>query len=380
MSETVDFATSLLERPSITPADAGCQTLIAERLQKIGFEITSFPINQVSNLWARRGHAAPHFCFAGHTDVVPPGDLSQWRSDPFAPTVENGKLYARGAADMKSSVAAMVTACERFIAKYPHHEGSISFLITSDEEGMAQDGTQAVLKILHERQEMPNWCLVGEASSTDTLGDTIKIGRRGSLTGELKIFGKQGHVAYPHLAKNPIHHAFAPLQAIASQVWDKGTENFGPTTLQFANIHSGTGTNNVIPGTLEANFNLRFSPAITPEQIQQTVKQILQEHDCEYELKWRLSGKPFYTAPQSTLIQAVTSTISQTVGRIPLHSTSGGTSDGRFFAEYGVEVVEFGPNNATIHQVNECIAIEELVKLSLVYEAILVSLFGQPHP
>ncbi len=377
MSVTVDLTKELISRPSITPQDEGCQALLAARLEKIGFSITHFPFNQVKNLWARRGNSAPLFCFAGHTDVVPTGDVNLWQSPPFTPTVRDGMLYGRGAADMKGSIAAMVTACERFIANYPHSKGSIAFLITSDEEGPGIDGTKAVLKELAHRNEIPQWCLVGEPSSTDKVGDTLKVGRRGSITGHLKINGIQGHVAYPHLAKNPIHAAFKALDALCTHVWDQALPPFPATSLQFANIHAGTGATNVIPGVLEANFNLRFSPQCTPEFIQQTVENILQAHGCEYELHWQISGKPFYTPPSSTLIQSVTHTISQLLGFTPIHSTDGGTSDGRFMAEYGCEIVELGPLNRTIHQINECVGVEELELLSSLYENILISLLGK---
>lgn len=376
ITPTMKLACDLLERPSITPLDSGCQEMLGQRLQKLGFEITHFPVNEVKNLWAKRGKDQPTLCFAGHTDVVPPGDLNAWHSPPFNPTQRDTKLYARGAADMKSSIAAMVTACERFLAKNPDFPGSIAFLITSDEEGIAKDGTQAVLRELHARNEIPQWCLVGEASSTQRLGDTIKVGRRGSLTGYLKILGVQGHVAYPELAKNPIHSCFAPLAAIASTVWDQGQDPFPPTTLQFANIHAGTGASNVVPGILETNFNLRFSPVWTAQNLQNSIENILKEHHCQYEIRWHVGGKPFYTPPTSILIQKVSETINQIMGQQPTHSTSGGTSDGRFFAEYGCEVVEVGPINATIHQVNECIGIEELEQLSVLYEKILEKLFG----
>lgn len=373
-TSTLALARTLLERPSITPDDQGCQTLLDEFLTKLGFDVTHYPIHQTKNIWARRGKEGPVLCFAGHTDVVPPGDLSQWVSPPFAPTIRDGKLYARGAADMKSSIAAMATACERFIAKHPNHKGSIAFLITSDEEGHALDGTQAVLKMLAEKNEIPDWCLVGEASSRQKLADVIKVGRRGTITGYLKIYGKQGHVAYPHLAKNPIHQALQSIQAITDFHWDDGQPPFPPTTLQFANIHSGTGATNVIPGVLEANFNLRYSPLSPPEHIQSTIKSILDKSGCEYALDWHVGGKLFYTSPDSHLAQVVSQTIEQTLGYAPLPSTDGGTSDGRFFAEYGSEVVEVGPNNATIHQVNECIDVEELENLSLLYEKILEGL------
>ncbi|OJV85311.1 MAG: succinyl-diaminopimelate desuccinylase [Gammaproteobacteria bacterium 39-13] len=377
MSETLTLATRLLSQASVTPHDEGCQEIIANYLFALGFEISTFPFNQVKNLWAKRGTTQPFFCFAGHTDVVPPGDLNAWDSPPFTPTLRDGKLYARGAADMKSSIAAMLTATKRFITKYPHHLGSIAFLITSDEEGKAIDGTQAVLKSLQTKEEIPSWCLVGEASSTEKLGDTIKVGRRGSLTGQLKILGKQGHVAYPELAQNPIHLALKALESITTYQWDTGSPPFPATSLQFSNIHAGTGADNVIPGTLEANFNLRFSPSITPEIIQHKVEEILKEHGLTFEIKWRLSGKPFYTSENSEFRKIIANTIEKVMGYAPIHSTSGGTSDGRFFAEYGTEVVELGPNNATIHQVNECVDVEELEQLSYLYEEILVALLAK---
>ncbi|MGE3320055.1 MAG: succinyl-diaminopimelate desuccinylase [Candidatus Berkiella sp.] len=372
-SQTLELACQLLERPSVTPNDEGCQQIIAQYLQKLGFTIHHFPFNQVSNLFAVKGTGEPSFCFAGHTDVVPTGEQSAWRSPPFTPTIEGNTLTARGAADMKSSIAAMITACERFIKNHPNHPGSLSFLITSDEEGPAIDGTQAVLKALQQQNLIPKWCLVGEASSTEKLADTIKVGRRGSMTGYLTIMGKQGHVAYPQLAHNPIHHAMAALDEIVSHVWDQGSAPFPATSLQFANIHAGTGATNVIPGTLEANFNLRYSPLTTPDRIQQTVENILTKHGCQFELRWVIGGKPFYTPDTSQFIQKVSHTIEKTLGYAPIHSTSGGTSDGRFFAEYGTEVVEVGPLNASIHQINEHICVDELEKLSELYEEILIS-------
>lgn len=375
-SNTLALACQLLEIPSITPNDGGCQNIIAKRLAALGFEIEHFPVNQISNLFAVRGKEQPVLCFAGHTDVVPTGDINAWRFPPFTPTIDHDTLFARGAADMKSSIAAMITACERFIQRYPQHRGSIAFLITSDEEGPALDGTQAVLKQLAKQQRIPTWCLVGEASSNKQLADTIKVGRRGSLTGYLKILGKQGHVAYPELAINPIHQAMAALTEIAAFTWDQGTPPFPATSLQFANIHAGTGATNVIPGTLEANFNLRFSPETTPRFIQNTIEAILQKHGCEYQLEWKQGGKPFYTPPESQLIQSVSHTIEKCLGYRPEQATNGGTSDGRFFAEYGTEVVEVGPINASIHQIDECISVTELEKLSELYEAILVDLLG----
>lgn len=373
MTETLNLTKALIACPSITPKDEGAQNIIAQRLKNIGFEIEHFQINETNNLWAKRGNGKPLFCFAGHTDVVPTGP--GWRFPPFTPTIENGMLYGRGAADMKSSLAAMVVACEHFIAQYPQAE-NIAFLITSDEEGPALDGTQAVLKILAQRDEIPQWCLVGEPSSTEVLGDVIKVGRRGSLGASLTILGTQGHVAYPHLAKNPIHLSFKPLQAIIDYSWDEARAPFPATTLQISNIQAGTGATNVIPGSIKADFNLRFSPQITIEHIQQTIENILKTHDCEYEITWNASGKPFYTPPTSQLIQATVTAITEKTGKAPELSTSGGTSDGRFFAQYGCEVVELGPVNRTIHQINECTNIAELETLTAFYESILATLFS----
>lgn len=377
-SPTFLLAKALLERPSVTPNDQGCQAILSEFLHPLGFELTHYPIHQTKNLWARRGNEQPLLCFCGHTDVVPPGDPAAWVSPPFEPTVRNGKLYARGAADMKSSIAAMATACMRFVEKHPNHAGSIAFLITSDEEGHGLDGTRAVLKMLAEKNEIPQWCLVGEASSCEKLADVIKVGRRGSMTGYLKIHGKQGHVAYPHLADNPIHRAFNALQALVDVKWDQGQPPFPPTTFQFANIHSGTGATNVIPGVLEANFNLRYSPASTPEIIQEKIKTILDNSGCEYSLDWYIGGKLFYTAPDSIFLKKITEAIEEHLRYAPIPSTDGGTSDGRFFAEYGSDVVEVGPKNESIHQVNENIDLEELENLSTLYEKILIKLLTHP--
>jgi len=380
MSKTLDLAMELLAQPSVTPNDSDCQAIIAKRLEALGFRITHYPQGNVSNLWATQHHPGPVLCFAGHTDVVPPGPLEAWESPPFSPTLREGKLYARGAADMKSSIAAMVTACERFIAKNPTPSGSIAFLITSDEEGPAIDGTQAVLRRLKLDNAIPDWCLVGEASSTEKLGDVIKIGRRGSLSGALTIEGTQGHIAYPQLADNPIHAAFSALGEIAALPWDQATADFPATHLQFSYIQSGNpAANNVIPGSLTAHFNLRFSPFIAPETIQHTVGSVLQKHNCRYRLTWTLGGKPFLTPKDSPFVQAVVNTVQAVMGYSPECSTSGGTSDGRFFAEYGCAVVELGPNNATIHKVNECIDVVELEQLSLLYEQILYTTLTSHH-
>lgn len=368
--ETLALAKKLLSIESITPNDNGCQNLIENYLAELGFEIQHFPQNRVSNLWATYGNA-PYLCFAGHTDVVPTGDMKAWKFNPFTPTEENGKLYARGAQDMKSSIAAMMVACKRFLNKNPKTPLGVAFLITSDEEGLAVDGTKSVLEKLAQKKVLPKWCLVGEASSSKKLGDTIKVGRRGSLGAKLMIEGKQGHVAYPQNAINPIHETAKVLEKICNIQWDEGNEFFPPTTLQFSNLHAGTGADNVIPGKLEASFNLRFSPAITHTEIQERIEDILKNSQCRYQIEWRLSGKPFLTDSNSQLIKCVSQTIAQVLNIQTEHSTSGGTSDGRFFAEYGVEVVELGPQNNTIHQINECIEIAELEQLSVVYEMIL---------
>lgn len=376
MSQTLLFAQALLSRASITPQDEGCQELINQRLRNLGFKIQDLSCQGVRNTWARYGTEDPIFCFAGHTDVVETGDRNTWHSPPFEPTIRDGRLYARGAADMKSSIAAMVTACERFLNNSAPLKGSIAFLITSDEEGQALHGTKAALEKLHAQGEIPQWCLVGEASSEHKLADVIKIGRRGSLTGKLKIRGKQGHVAYPQLAKNPIHVAFAPLQEIATYPWADEHPPFPATTLQFAQIQAGHGSNNVIPSELNALFNLRFSPHYTAEVLKEKIESILQKHGCDYGLAWHQSGKPFLTPMHSEFVQKIANTIEKTCGYSPILSTAGGTSDGRFFAEYGTHVVEVGPNNASIHQINEFIDLAELEQLSQLYEAILNDLLS----
>jgi succinyl-diaminopimelate desuccinylase len=375
MSPTLELAQALIARASVTPEDAGCQALLAKRLEKLGFTIENLRYGDVDNLWARRGSAAPLFAFAGHTDVVPPGPLDAWDSDPFTPTLKSGELYGRGAADMKSSIAAMVTACERFVPVHPEHAGSIAFLITSDEEGPSINGTVKVVEQLEARHEKIDWCLVGEPSSREHVGDTIKNGRRGSLNGILTIHGQQGHVAYPQLAENPIHRAAPALTELAAQEWDAGNEHFPPTTFQISNIRAGDGTENVIPGTLEVLFNLRFSTESTAESIQTRVEGILQQHALHYTLKWKLSGQPFLT-PAGALVDAARSAIATVTGMETELSTSGGTSDGRFIAPTGAQVVELGPSNATIHKVNECVKVAELDDLSVIYEEILKRLLG----
>lgn len=373
MSDTLQLAKDLISRPSVTPEDYGCQTLLAERLSKIGFKIEHMRFGETDNLWARRGSEGPLFAFAGHTDVVPTGPEEKWKFPPFKPSIENGILYGRGTADMKGSIACMVTACERFIKQNPNHSGSIAFLITSDEEGPAHDGTVKVIETLEARNEKIDWCLVGEPSSTEKVCDVIKNGRRGSIGCTLKVKGKQGHVAYPHLAKNPIHD-FAPILKILTETqWDQGNEFFPPTTFQVSNIHSGTGATNVIPGECEVIFNFRFSTAITDTQIRQQVEALLNEHNVEYEIDWALSGQAFLTN-RGELISATQQAIKDVCGFETELSTAGGTSDGRFIAPTGAQVVELGPLNATIHQVNECVAIDDLDTLSNVYEKMLFNL------
>jgi succinyl-diaminopimelate desuccinylase len=373
MSPTVELACELMRRESVTPADAGCQELMAERLSAIGFRIEPLPFNDVNNLWARRGDAAPLFCFAGHTDVVPPGPLEQWASDPFAPEIRDGLLYGRGACDMKGELAAMITATEAFVRGYPNHRGSIAYLITSDEEGPARDGTLRVVETLEARGEKIDYCLVGEPSSHERLGDVIKNGRRGSINVFLRVIGKQGHVAYPQRALNPLH-AFAPILAeLVAEEWDQGNDFFPPTSLQVANLNVGTGAENVIPGALTAQFNLRFSTELDAETIKRRVTAILDKGGFDYELKWRLSGNPFLT-PAGALVDASRAAVSEVTGIESELSTSGGTSDGRFIAPTGTQVLELGAINATIHQVNECVGTAELDQLSAVYRRILEKL------
>ena len=375
MSETLELTKELIARPSVTPDDQGCQQVIADRLRKIGFTIENLRFEDVDNLWARKGNDTPLFVFAGHTDVVPSGPAEQWKHDPFTPTIDGDDLYGRGTVDMKSSIAAMICACENFIDKYPGHQGSIGFLITSDEEGPSINGTVKVVEVLEKRNEKIDWCLVGEPSSTNTVGDVIKNGRRGSLSGTLTVKGTQGHIAYPHLAENPIH-CFAPaMRDLVSESWDKGNEFFPPTSFQISNFNAGTGANNVIPGHAEILFNIRFSTEITHEEIRQRIHQILDKHDLDYEIDWALSGNPFLT-PEGRLIDATISAIEQVRGFKTELSTSGGTSDGRFIAPTGAQVIELGPLNKTIHKIDEHINIAELDLLTEIYEQILQNLLG----
>lgn len=378
-SATLDLSLQLLRCPSVTPNDADCQSIMAKRLANIGFNIEIMQFGEVVNLWARRGTKAPLFCFAGHTDVVPTGELSKWASDPFAPEIREGKLYGRGSADMKTALAAMVVACERFVEQHPEHNGSIAFLITADEEGPSINGTVKVIETLEARQEKIKWCLVGEPSSTHQLGDIIKNGRRGSLNGILTVLGKQGHVAYPHLADNPIHRAAPALNALATEIWDEGNEFFPATTFQISNIQAGTGANNVIPGELEVVFNFRFSTELTAEQIKSRVHTILDQHQLAYDLKWTLSGQPFLT-PEGELVSAAQQAILSVQNIETTLSTSGGTSDGRFIAPTGAQVVELGVLNATIHQINEHVNVSELEPLTDIYQQILSHLLVDATP
>jgi succinyl-diaminopimelate desuccinylase len=376
MSPTLELACALIRRPSVTPDDAGCQDLMAERLAAIGFSIEPMPFGEVTNLWARRGGSGPLLCLAGHTDVVPPGPLEDWTSPPFEPTIRDGRLYGRGAADMKGSLAALVTAVESFVAEHPRHRGSIAFLLTSDEEGPSVDGTVRVVERVQARGERIDWALVAEPSSQERLGDTIKNGRRGSLNGFLTVHGRQGHVAYPQLAKNPFHACAQSLANLCADVWDQGNAHFPPTSLQIANLNMGTGAENVIPGRLNAQFNLRFSTELTVEVIDRRVRRILDAGGFDYELTWRLSGNPFLT-PAGELVEATRSAIADVQGIETQLSTSGGTSDGRFIAPLGAQVVELGPINASIHQVDEHVGVEELDRLSAIYRRILERLLAQ---
>ncbi|MEN6587600.1 MAG: succinyl-diaminopimelate desuccinylase [Sulfuricella sp.] len=372
-NDTLDLAKALIARRSLTPDDAGCQEILIERLEKIGFKIEKMRFGNVDNFWARRGNAAPLVCFAGHTDVVPSGPVESWNSDPFIPTMRDGMLFGRGAADMKTSLAAFITAIEAFVAEYPAHGGSIALLITSDEEGVAVDGTVKVVETLQARGEKMDYCIVGEPTCVTKLGDTLKNGRRGSLSGKLTVKGVQGHIAYPHLAKNPIHLAAPAIAELATTQWDTGNEYFPPTTWQISNIHGGTGATNVIPGTVEMLFNFRFSTASTVDGLKAKVHAILDKHCLEYDLLWELSGKPFLT-PKGDLVDAIASAIRQVTGLDTELSTSGGTSDGRFIADLCPQVVELGPNNATIHKLNECVALADIEPLKEIYRLTLVNL------
>lgn len=369
-SAVLSLAKTLIVRPSVTPADAGCQTLIIERLKALGFTIEPMIFEDTTNLWARRGTESPLFVFAGHTDVVPPGDLSQWQNDPFEPCIKDGFLYGRGAADMKGSLAAMIVAVEHFIHHHPDHRGSIGFLITSDEEGPFINGTTRVVDTLKARGEQIDMCIVGEPSSTSQVGDVVKNGRRGSISGELTIQGIQGHVAYPQLAQNPLHLALPALTELTQIEWDSGNDYFPPTSFQIPNISAGTGATNVIPATCHVQFNFRFSTELTVEEIQSRVHQTLDKHQLNYELKWILSGHPFLTQT-GELLEAVIKSVESITQQKPQLLTTGGTSDGRFIAQMGAQVIELGPVNETIHKVNECVRVEDLEKLSRMYQQVL---------
>lgn len=369
-SATISLALDLISRSSVTPDDKGCQQLMIDRLKAIGFTIENMRFDDVDNFWARRGDSGPLLAFAGHTDVVPTGPIDKWKVDPFKPEIIDGNLYGRGAADMKGSLAAMVTACEGFVNEHPDHNGSIAFLITSDEEGPSINGTVKVIEQLENRNEKIDWCLVGEPSSTEKLGDVVKNGRRGSLSGTLTILGKQGHVAYPHLAKNPIHLAAPAIAELSTIQWDNGNDFFPPTTFQISNIHGGTGANNVIPGELQLLFNLRFSTEVTETDLKNKIESLFDKHQLQYELEWTLSGHPFLT-PEGELVDAISQSIKEICGYNTELSTAGGTSDGRFIAPTGAQVVELGPLNATIHQVNEHVLAEDLNTLSALYKRIM---------
>ena len=370
MNNTLDLAKSLISQASITPDDKGCQSIMIERLKKIGFEVHSLKFADVDNFWATRGSSGPIFAFAGHTDVVPAGNEDEWNTVPFEPTIKDGYLYGRGAADMKGGLAAMVTATESFVKDNPNHKGTIAFLITSDEEGVAINGTVKVMDYLKENNQKIDYCLLGEPSSTSVTGDVIKNGRRGSLNGVINVNGQQGHVAYPHLAKNPIHLISQALSDLCTQEWDSGNEYFPATSFQVSNIHSGDGVTNVIPGKAKIMFNFRYSTETTKEELMTRVHEILDNHKIEYTIDWSHSGYPFLT-PVGDLVSACVSAVEETKDITPELSTSGGTSDGRFIAQEGTQIVELGPVNATIHQVNESILVEDLEDLSHIYSKVL---------
>lgn len=369
---TIELAQQLIQKPSVTPADCGCQTLIAERLQPLGFTSTPLVFDDVTNLWATTQGSGPLLVFAGHTDVVPSGPSEQWQHPPFEAVIDDGFLYGRGAADMKSSIAAMVVAVERVLSKH-QLQGRVGFLITSDEEGPAVNGTVKVVEYLQQHNEKIDWCIVGEPTSTATLGDIIKNGRRGSMNGNLTVYGTQGHVAYPHLAENPFHLAIDALNDLTKRQWDNGNEFFPPTTFQISNINAGTGVDNVIPANLNVRFNFRFSPELTAEQLQSEVIKTLNEYSLKFDINWRVSGEPFIT-PGGQLVDVTSKAIQKVCGTTTSLSTSGGTSDGRFIAPTGAEVIELGPNNATIHQIDERILCEELEQLTDLYEQIVIDL------
>ncbi|MDA8109296.1 MAG: succinyl-diaminopimelate desuccinylase [Betaproteobacteria bacterium] len=375
MHSARELAEQLIARRSVTPDDAGCQAILAQRLAAAGFRCEEIRCGEVTNLWARRGERAPLLCFAGHTDVVPPGPIEQWRTDPFVPTVRDGKLFGRGAADMKSSIASFVVAAETFVRERPDHPGSIALLITSDEEGPSVDGTARIVERLKQRGERIDYCIVGEPSSAEALGDTIRNGRRGSLSGTLTVRGVQGHVAYPQLARNPIHLVAPALAELAGTEWDRGNEYFPATTWQASSIHAGTGAGNVIPGTLELEFNFRFSTASTEDSLRERVESVLRRHGLDFSVQWTLSARPFLTRP-GELVGAVTRAVRARTGRTPQLSTAGGTSDARFIAEICPQIVELGPVNASIHKLNEHIELSALEQLPEIYLDTLRALLG----
>jgi succinyl-diaminopimelate desuccinylase len=365
-SDTLRLTEELIARASVSPADGGCQAVMIERLEAVGFAVESMRFGPVDNFWATHGSGGPVFCFAGHTDVVPSGPPEEWQSDPFTPVIQDGWLYGRGAADMKSGLAAMLTACEEFVRRRPEHRGTIALLITSDEEGPSVDGTRRVVEVLRERKQPIDWCLVGEPSSESTLGDTIKIGRRGSLSGRLTVHGIQGHIAYPQFANNPVHAVAPALAELAARTWDRGNEHFQPTSFQVSNISAGTGAPNVIPGELKARFNLRYSTEQTVDGLKTVVEELLRRHGVNYSLEWFISGYPFLTVP-GELSQAAARAVQEQLHITPKLSTGGGTSDGRFIAPMGAQVIEIGVINATIHKVNECVRVADIDALHGIY-------------
>lgn len=375
MSRVLDLTKDLINRKSVTPEDAGCQEMMVNILKPLGFEIEDLTFADTKNIWARKGTAEPLFCFAGHTDVVPSGPEKNWQTPPFEATEKDGYVHGRGAADMKGSLAAMLVAAERFVEKNPQHKGSIAFLITSDEEGPFINGTTRVIDTLEARNEKITWCLVGEPSSTNEVGDIVKNGRRGSLTGDLLVKGIQGHVAYPHLARNPIHESTLALAELANTHWDNGNESFPPTSFQISNINGGTGAGNVIPGELKVCFNLRFSTQVTDQQLITRVTTVLDAHKLDYDINWTFNGQPFLT-DSGELVEATQQAIEHCTGRKTLLSTAGGTSDGRFIAPTGAQVIELGPVNATIHKIDECVKINDLDILADIYQDILKRLLA----
>lgn len=375
MSDVIELAKALINRPSVTPLDEGCQQMMAEYLAPLGFNIESMIFHDTTNMWARRGNSGPVFCFAGHTDVVPSGPVEAWDTPPFVATEKGDMLHGRGAADMKGSLAAMLVATKRFVTQHPEHNGSIAFLITSDEEGPFINGTTKVVDTLEARNEKITWCIVGEPSSTEIMGDVVKVGRRGSLTGDLTVKGIQGHVAYPHLARNPVHEVSAALTDLANAHWDNGNEFFPPTSFQISNIHAGTGAGNVIPGHVDVCFNFRFSTEVTNETLIARVNDILDQHQLQYDIKWTYNGQPFLTQ-SGELVNATQQAITDVTGLTAELTTAGGTSDGRFIAPTGAQVVELGPVNATIHKVNECVNMTDLDRLADVYEKVLENLLA----